>query len=127
MRRAPQSGKTKGTIVASMTAIYRQEGLRAFWNGNGANTLKIMPESAMRFLGYEVFKNAVCQVSVFTSFFHFFFHFFCTFCTFFLLFFSSSVDPCILVSTTKVSISSLKLEPWRRVESEGVVFVFKLN
>eukprot|EP00904_Undaria_pinnatifida_P012178 jgi/Undpi1/8090/HiC_scaffold_24.g10562.m1 len=56
-----QSGKTKGTIVKSMRGIYRQEGLLAFWNGNGANTLKIMPESAIRFLGYEVFKNTICQ------------------------------------------------------------------
>ncbi|CAN0517421.1 unnamed protein product, partial [Ectocarpus sp. 8 AP-2014] len=40
-----QSGKTKGTIAKSMSNIYRQEGWLAFWNGNGANTLKIMPES----------------------------------------------------------------------------------
>ncbi|CAN0400228.1 unnamed protein product, partial [Ectocarpus sp. 13 AM-2016] len=57
-----QSGKTKGTIVKSMSNIYRQEGWLAFWNGNGANTLKIMPESAIRFLGYEVFKNSICKV-----------------------------------------------------------------
>lgn len=57
-----QSGKTKGTIVKSMTNIYQQEGWLAFWNGNGANTLKIMPESAMRFLGYEMFKTRICKV-----------------------------------------------------------------
>lgn len=45
-----------------MGNIYYQEGPMAFWNGNGANTLKIMPESAVRFLGYEVFKNGVCKV-----------------------------------------------------------------
>ncbi|CAM9634800.1 unnamed protein product, partial [Hapterophycus canaliculatus] len=56
-----QSGKTKGTIVRGMTNIYRQEGVTAFWNGNGANTLKIMPESAIRFLGYEVFKSKICK------------------------------------------------------------------
>lgn len=58
-----QSGKTRGTIVKNMSNIYQQEGFKAFWNGNGANTLKIMPESAMRFLGYEVFKNWVCRVT----------------------------------------------------------------
>lgn len=57
-----QSGKTQGTIVKSMTNIYQQEGWLAFWNGNGANTLKIMPESAMRFLGYEMFKSRICKV-----------------------------------------------------------------
>lgn len=57
-----QSGKTKGTIVKNMTNIYQQEGWLAFWNGNGANTLKIMPESAIRFAGYEVYKNWVCRV-----------------------------------------------------------------
>ncbi|CAN0502608.1 unnamed protein product, partial [Ectocarpus sp. 8 AP-2014] len=56
-----QSGKTKGTIAKSMSNIYRQEGWLAFWNGNGANTLKIMPESAIRFLGYEIFKNRICK------------------------------------------------------------------
>lgn len=44
-----------------MTNIYRQEGWLAFWNGNGANTLKIMPESAVRFLSYEVFKSRICK------------------------------------------------------------------
>ncbi|CAN0250344.1 unnamed protein product [Scytosiphon promiscuus] len=44
-----------------MSNIYRQEGVTAFWNGNGANTLKIMPESAIRFLGYEVFKSKICK------------------------------------------------------------------
>ncbi|CAM9466293.1 unnamed protein product, partial [Choristocarpus tenellus] len=56
-----QSGKTQGTIVEGMTRIYKREGMRAFWNGNGANVIKIMPESAIRFLGYELFKNAICK------------------------------------------------------------------
>eukprot|EP00903_Cladosiphon_okamuranus_P014648 g13583.t1 len=56
-----QSGKTKGTLVKSVTNIYQQEGWLAFWNGNGANTLKIMPESAMRFFGYEMFKTSICK------------------------------------------------------------------
>lgn len=59
---APQSGKTNTTILKGMADIYTQEGWRAFWNGNGANVLKIMPESAMRFLGYELFKEAICHV-----------------------------------------------------------------
>lgn len=56
-----QSGKTKGTIVKGLTNIYHKEGLRAYWNGNGANVIKIMPESALRFLSYEAFKSGICQ------------------------------------------------------------------
>ncbi|CAN0176106.1 unnamed protein product [Ascophyllum nodosum] len=54
-----QSGKRTGGIVTGMANIYRQEGLRAYWNGNGTNVLKIMPENAIRFLSYEAFKGAI--------------------------------------------------------------------
>eukprot|EP00913_Durusdinium_trenchii_P013222 g12411.t1 len=38
-------------------AILRDGGLRAFWQGNGANVLKVMPESAVKFLVYDKVKD----------------------------------------------------------------------
>ncbi|CAM9286783.1 unnamed protein product, partial [Discosporangium mesarthrocarpum] len=61
-KKIAQSGKAKGTILESVHKINTKEGLRAFWNGNGTNVIKIMPESAIRFLSYEVFKGALCKV-----------------------------------------------------------------
>ncbi|CAK9017475.1 Calcium-binding mitochondrial carrier protein SCaMC-2-A (Small calcium-binding mitochondrial carrier protein 2-A) (Solute carrier family 25 member 25-A), partial [Durusdinium trenchii] len=49
------SGKLRGAA----RAILRDGGLRAFWQGNGANVLKVMPESAVKFLVYDKVKDAL--------------------------------------------------------------------
>uniref|UniRef100_A0A6A7G479 Carrier superfamily protein n=2 Tax=Hirondellea gigas TaxID=1518452 RepID=A0A6A7G479_9CRUS len=41
--------------------IYREGGWRAFYRGNGTNTLKIGPESAAKFFAYERIKRLVCS------------------------------------------------------------------
>jgi Mitochondrial carrier protein len=37
------------------------QGWRGFWRGNGTNVIKIIPESAIRFMGYDFFKRAICK------------------------------------------------------------------
>ena len=44
------SGGRNAPIVEIARGIIRDGGLRAFWQGNGANVLKVMPESAVKFL-----------------------------------------------------------------------------
>ncbi len=36
-------------------------GWRGFWRGNGANIIKIVPETAMRFVCYDIAKQAICR------------------------------------------------------------------
>jgi len=42
-----------GRISASFAAIYNDAGWRGFWRGNGANVIKVAPESGVRFLVYD--------------------------------------------------------------------------
>jgi hypothetical protein len=39
--------------------VYAQEGLARFWRGVGANALRAIPESAIRFWIYDFVKQAV--------------------------------------------------------------------
>ncbi|CAE7334909.1 Slc25a23 [Symbiodinium natans] len=48
-------------LRAAARAILRDGGPGAFWQGNGANVLKVMPESAVKFLVYDKVKSAVAH------------------------------------------------------------------
>ena len=41
--------------------ILRAGGLASFWQGNGTNCIKVMPESAIRFWTYDAVKARVCR------------------------------------------------------------------
>ena len=42
-----------------MKRIYKIEGLRGYFKGNGANIIKIVPFTALEFYFYEVFKTTI--------------------------------------------------------------------
>merc|ERR1712137_1337989 len=45
-----------GRVNSAAYAILRDGGVKAFWQGNGANVLKVMPESAVKFYVYDKVK-----------------------------------------------------------------------
>jgi solute carrier family 25 phosphate transporter 23/24/25/41 len=51
----------KGTTYTSQAnafaTIYRTEGLRGFYRGWAANTVKVVPQNSLRFVSYELLKG----------------------------------------------------------------------
>ena len=47
-------------VVEGLLAIYRQGGSPAFFQGNTANCIKVMPESGVKFLAYDAAKVVFC-------------------------------------------------------------------
>ncbi|VDM20617.1 unnamed protein product, partial [Wuchereria bancrofti] len=41
--------------------LYEEGGLKSFWRGNGVNVAKIAPESAIKFLSYDVVKRLIIK------------------------------------------------------------------
>jgi hypothetical protein len=52
-RRGAAKRPKGGWLLATFREVYAEGGVRAFWRGNLANMLKIVPESASRFLCYD--------------------------------------------------------------------------
>ncbi|KIM25974.1 hypothetical protein M408DRAFT_73637, partial [Serendipita vermifera MAFF 305830] len=44
-------------LMSAVAQIYAEGGIRGYWIGNGLNTIKIFPESAIKFLSYESSKR----------------------------------------------------------------------
>ena len=58
------AGKVKSrppTIREAASAVYREGGARAFWRGNGANVLKVVPETAVKFAAFDALKHVVAM------------------------------------------------------------------
>lgn len=54
--------KRAGVLSQAVLTLYHEGGgLKAFWIGNGLNCLKIFPESAIKFLSYEMSKRAFAK------------------------------------------------------------------
>jgi len=49
------------TLFGAVARIYAEGGVMAFWVGNGLNTIKIFPESAIKFLSYESSKRFLAK------------------------------------------------------------------
>lgn len=47
-------------VVSGLRGMYREGGFMAFYQGNTANVIKVMPESGVKFWAYDVAKNVVC-------------------------------------------------------------------
>jgi solute carrier family 25 phosphate transporter 23/24/25/41 len=50
-------------IVGALVKMYREEGLRSFWKGNGTNVVRIAPFSAIQFFSFDVYKRLVLPAS----------------------------------------------------------------
>lgn len=50
-----------GRVRNAARVIYKDSGVKGFWRGNGANILKVMPESAMKFVTYDLVKGVICS------------------------------------------------------------------
>ncbi|CAD6584970.1 MAG: hypothetical protein CYPHOPRED_002903 [Cyphobasidiales sp. Tagirdzhanova-0007] len=50
-------GKQYGGLVSALSKIWREEGIRGMFRGNGVNCMRIMPYSAVQFTAYEQFKK----------------------------------------------------------------------
>jgi solute carrier family 25 phosphate transporter 23/24/25/41 len=49
------------SIAGGFRGIYREGGIKAFFRGNGTNVVKIIPETAIKFLMYDTIKAKVCK------------------------------------------------------------------
>lgn len=56
-RRMQMKGKTYNGMLDAMTTIARTEGMRGFFRGWAANTLKVVPQNSIRFVSFEILKD----------------------------------------------------------------------
>ena len=56
-RRMQMKGKTYSSQRDAFVTIFRQEGLRGFYRGWAANTIKVVPQNSIRFVSYELLKK----------------------------------------------------------------------
>ena len=56
-RRMQMKGKVYNNMLDALQTMWRTEGVRGFYRGWVANTLKVAPMSAIRFVSYEALKN----------------------------------------------------------------------
>ena len=57
-RLGPSSSARVGGVPRG---VPRGGGARAFWRGNGANVLKVVPETAVKFAAFDAFKRAIAN------------------------------------------------------------------
>ena len=50
-------GKTYNGIGDAFVTIWRNEGMKGFFKGWSANTLKVVPQNSIRFVSYELLKS----------------------------------------------------------------------
>lgn len=56
------ASKSVGVLGTAVRSLYKDGGgLKAFWLGNGLNCVKIFPESAIKFMSYEMSKRAFAK------------------------------------------------------------------
>jgi solute carrier family 25 phosphate transporter 23/24/25/41 len=52
-------GKTYNGQMHAFRSIWTQEGLRGFYRGWTANTIKVVPQNAIRLVSYEALKSVL--------------------------------------------------------------------
>jgi len=48
------------SILGTIRKILREDGVKAFWRGNGTNCVKVAPQTCFRFTTYDVAKAYIC-------------------------------------------------------------------
>ena len=56
-RRMQMKGKTYDGMLDALTQIAKNEGVRGFFRGWVANSLKVVPQNSIRFVSYEILKD----------------------------------------------------------------------
>jgi solute carrier family 25 phosphate transporter 23/24/25/41 len=56
-RRMQMKGTTYTSQAHAFATIYKTEGLRGFYRGWAANTVKVVPQNSLRFVSYELLKG----------------------------------------------------------------------
>lgn len=57
-----QSHNTKyDGIVSALVRMYKEEGIRSYWKGNGTNVARIAPFSAIQFVSFDIYKGVSAQ------------------------------------------------------------------
>ena len=51
------------TVWRGLSTMWRQEGMRGMFKGNGANCIRIVPNSAVKFLTYDYLSGAVLSAA----------------------------------------------------------------
>ncbi|ACO63687.1 predicted protein, partial [Micromonas commoda] len=55
--RLPSSGGIAPVAGAAARAVWHEGGWRAFWRGNGANVAKVVPETATKYVAFDILKR----------------------------------------------------------------------
>jgi solute carrier family 25 (mitochondrial phosphate transporter), member 23/24/25/41 len=64
MQLQTEGGQAKyGSVISGLKSIWQDGGVRGFFQGNGLNCAKILPESAAKFFVYEHIKRALASGS----------------------------------------------------------------
>ena len=56
-RRMQMKGKAYDGMGDALATIWRNEGMKGFFKGWSANTLKVVPQNSIRFVSYELLKS----------------------------------------------------------------------
>jgi solute carrier family 25 phosphate transporter 23/24/25/41 len=66
-RRMQMRGSMYKSQADALATIWRTEGVRGFYRGWAANTLKVVPQNAIRFVSYETLKGLLGVVKAKTD------------------------------------------------------------
>ena len=56
-----QANQKETSFLMTVRKIFKNESILAFYKGNGANVLKIMPETSLKFFSYDAIKKFFCE------------------------------------------------------------------
>ena len=58
---AATSAAPRVTLASAARAVWHEGGWRAFWRGNGANVAKVVPETATKYVAFDILKRQLAK------------------------------------------------------------------